>query len=1168
MDQPITPTVVTTTTTTTDPEQMAHKLAKIGLLLRKQGQPDALATLQRSLHLHPNGSSAAVWKSLGHALAQDGIKPEAACAAFRAAIAVAADSNESGSGLSSRPSSAASTRDDTAARTGLATVLAQLGRAGAATDELLHVRRDESSVAASLMAEPFERLCRRLMPAHRWGAAQRHQRLDAWERALAARAVNSFWPTGVLDISSTPIAALLAARIDDGALQPIVRVERLPLTITRALLEANGLFDERPLTERPRSRPSSPPTVTIQDPTSPGETPSQTTMQEQAFASRSKRRAQASAPVRLIAATSTDDGNLPPNPESWARIHNGELPSMLIADTDAIDIMGSCNYLTSIQSARDLLEEPDEEKGGRRRRRRVEVAPEEVVLHAALVSSTDLLKLNAITEEHASQTHGLDLTALNELSHRTRAVRLSELEHTMLTKPTAAMSVRLDGDKGVHVQGEESATLHVINSGEAHAIVVWHTMILDNDCAFSTSPFDQIDDDPTVKQAVYWLWPPVSEDELDWGQENEAADRSAANAKFAATRARELARSCKSLAKHAESCVAPAEKLLKSAEKKFEVLQKKWLEDEDAEEEDTQVTAAQHRVTRLAEAAANARGAALAAGVAAAAASDEAIQAKAAAGLAKEAAGKHNDPDYIQTAKKWEDTALAAANAALAAREAASDSAAVASTATEKDRWDKVRSMVKRLAVVNALLAIYKERSVDAGVELAEQAAEAEAKAEEAKAAAAKAKARPTVSTIGSVPVTAGEALTLRLRWWPKKLEMQLVSADGERRADLHSSASVWSDEAGALEAAEEAAAEAQAVGAVLLDENGEIYRDPEDGRFFPIPNTVHRALVKLRLRDGWDFETEEKTEIPRGTRVRVLERKFFDGVERAWVVLDGELTALGWLTSVNREGSVNLGEGRMSLWAKKAPVVLDDADESASAAIRKTARRAMMNAPASDELAKPKEIKLLARTGPDSQRVSSQNFGRGSETALADYHWPMLNDSSRNDAFASAIYRAVQKHQPKLTLDIGCGTGLLSMLAAKAGAKNVLGVEMSPQVALLATRLVQSHGLDHAVKVLSCHSSQLRLGADASLDKPDAVVAGDGRKAELLIFEILGTDPFCEGLLPALKDAKERLLTPDAVILPCELVVNVALVQSTDLIKLNAIAEESNTNGLDLQPL
>ena len=141
MDQPITPTVVTTTTTTTDPEQMAHKLAKIGLLLRKQGQPDALATLQRSLHLHPNGSSAAVWKSLGHALAQDSIKPEAACAAFRAAIAVAADSNESGSGLSSRPSSAASTRDDTAARTGLATVLAQLGRAGAATDELLHVRR-------------------------------------------------------------------------------------------------------------------------------------------------------------------------------------------------------------------------------------------------------------------------------------------------------------------------------------------------------------------------------------------------------------------------------------------------------------------------------------------------------------------------------------------------------------------------------------------------------------------------------------------------------------------------------------------------------------------------------------------------------------------------------------------------------------------------------------------------------------------------------------------------------------------------------------------------------------------------------------------------------------------------------------------------------------------
>ena len=47
-------------------------------------------------------------------------------------------------------------------------------------------------------------------------------------------------------------------------------------------------------------------------------------------------------------------------------------------------------------------------------------------------------------------------------------------------------------------------------------------------------------------------------------------------------------------------------------------------------------------------------------------------------------------------------------------------------------------------------------------------------------------------------------------------------------------------------------------------------------------------------------------------------------------------------------------------------------------------------------------------------------------------------------------------------------------------------------------------------------------------------------RRADLLVFEILGTDPLCEGLLPALQDARERLLTPDARVVPCMVEVRV----------------------------
>ena len=92
----------------------AEKLAKIGMLLRRQGEPDAVKHLEQSLMLNP--TAATVWKTLGHWLAQDG-KPEAAKNAFCSAANLAPPG------------------EDAAARTGLATVLTQLGQPGAAAEE-------------------------------------------------------------------------------------------------------------------------------------------------------------------------------------------------------------------------------------------------------------------------------------------------------------------------------------------------------------------------------------------------------------------------------------------------------------------------------------------------------------------------------------------------------------------------------------------------------------------------------------------------------------------------------------------------------------------------------------------------------------------------------------------------------------------------------------------------------------------------------------------------------------------------------------------------------------------------------------------------------------------------------------------------------------------------
>jgi protein arginine N-methyltransferase 1 len=59
-----------------------------------------------------------------------------------------------------------------------------------------------------------------------------------------------------------------------------------------------------------------------------------------------------------------------------------------------------------------------------------------------------------------------------------------------------------------------------------------------------------------------------------------------------------------------------------------------------------------------------------------------------------------------------------------------------------------------------------------------------------------------------------------------------------------------------------------------------------------------------------------------------------------------------------------------------------------------------------------------------------------------------MLKDSVRTGSYRNAIYNNGHLFKGKTVLDVGCGTGILSMFAAKAGAAKVVGVR-DPIVAL-----------------------------------------------------------------------------------------------------------------------
>ena len=62
-----------------------------------------------------------------------------------------------------------------------------------------------------------------------------------------------------------------------------------------------------------------------------------------------------------------------------------------------------------------------------------------------------------------------------------------------------------------------------------------------------------------------------------------------------------------------------------------------------------------------------------------------------------------------------------------------------------------------------------------------------------------------------------------------------------------------------------------------------------------------------------------------------------------------------------------------------------------------------------------------------------------------AVWHFDMMSDLKRNDAYERALIAAVKPGS--IVLDIGTGSGLLAMMAARAGAKHVYACEMNPDV-------------------------------------------------------------------------------------------------------------------------
>jgi hypothetical protein len=195
--------------------------------------------------------------------------------------------------------------------------------------------------------------------------------------------------------------------------------------------------------------------------------------------------------------------------------------------------------------------------------------------------------------------------------------------------------------------------------------------------------------------------------------------------------------------------------------------------------------------------------------------------------------------------------------------------------------------------------------------------------------------------------------------------------------------------------------------------------------------------------------------------------------------------------------------------------------------------------------------VKLCSRAldlAPDSGKVRAI-AAEVMSAGVPQWHFDIVRDQPRNAAYEAALRRAI--FPGCKVLEIGTGTGLLAMMAARAGAAEVVTCESESAVAITAQEIVARNGYADRVRVLMKHSTAL----DAQVDL--------GGRADILVSEIVSNDLLGEGAVPAIEDACQRLLKPGGTVIPARGRVRVALADDDewDDLRMGHVA------GFDLSP-
>ena len=166
------------------------------------------------------------------------------------------------------------------------------------------------------------------------------------------------------------------------------------------------------------------------------------------------------------------------------------------------------------------------------------------------------------------------------------------------------------------------------------------------------------------------------------------------------------------------------------------------------------------------------------------------------------------------------------------------------------------------------------------------------------------------------------------------------------------------------------------------------------------------------------------------------------------------------------------------------------------------------------------RETKEKKKEDEVDEKVRDSDDSYFNSYSYFEIHKDMLSDKARTGAYRDALTKNLTLINDANVLDVGCGTGILSMFAARdGGARNVVGVDGSYRIADVARMNVGANGLQDKIEII-----------EGKLEDMDSI---RGAPFDVIVSEWMGYGLFFESMLDTVLYARDKYLKPDGALLP-----------------------------------